>query len=144
MHLYINKITTAMKTSKYLLIAGMMLSAGSQAQHVVTDDTAAIVYAADHTFTAESSKEQTAMLDYCMPNPVVTSCAVRYSIPAETTFAQVIVQDARGHVVFASDPLETGSGAVMLPTEQLPSGNYSYTLTADYAKVETRSMIIQH
>jgi len=133
-----------MKTYMYIMIAGLMVSIGSQAQHVVIDDAASIAHAADHTFASELSKEQPAMLDYCMPNPVVTSCVVRYSIPQETTFAQLIIQDDHGYVVFASTPLMPGSGTLQLPTEQLPSGNYYYTLTADYAKIETRSMIIQH
>jgi hypothetical protein len=133
-----------MKTYKYLLIVGMMFSADIIAQRVVIDDSAAIAYAADHRISAESDYDTPAMLDYCMPNPVVGSCAVRYSIPQGTTFSQLIVQDERGQVVFASEPLDGGDGTYRLPTEQLPSGNYYYTLTVDYAKIETHTMIVQH
>jgi hypothetical protein len=98
----------------------------------------------DPRLSTEFENVSSASLDYCMPNPVVSSCAVRYSVPNGTTFAQLILQDAYGNVVFASEALIEGEGIYRLPTENLPNGNYYYTLTADFARVQTHTMVITH
>lgn len=132
-----------MKTLSYFILAAAMLDACLlTAQHVVIDDRETRVLAADHDSDESSDQGQLAMLDYCMPNPVNTSCAVRYSIPSEATLSQLILQNAQGNVIFVSEPLQAGKGMYQLPVENLPNGNYYYTLTVDFAKIETRSMLI--
>jgi hypothetical protein len=134
-----------MKTLSSILLAALVFkSTLSAAQHVVIDDQETQVLAADHNLADVSEEEHQAMLDYCMPNPVSSSCAVRLNIPQDATLSQLIIQNAQGSVVFVSEPLSAGKGLFQLPVEDLPNGNYYYTLTVDFAKIATHSMIIAH
>jgi len=127
-----------------LTVSATMLFTALCAQQVVIDDSAVSALAADHDLIELPEKEQNAMLDYCMPNPVSSSCSVNYIVPNDATISHLIVQSAQGNVIFMSEPLPPGKGLYRLPVENLPDGHYYYTLTVDYAKIETRSMLIAH
>jgi len=136
-----------MKTPLLPLLASaiaVLISSAALAQTVVIDDTAKTASAADQDTSNALETSASASLDYCVPNPVSKSCSIRYSVPTETTIAQLVIQNAIGQIVYASEPLAEGEGTHQIITEQLPDGNYYYTLTADYAKVQTHRMIIAH
>lgn len=137
---------STMKTLFIPLFAAtaIMLSFAASAQQFAIDDSVVNAPAADYEIADLSEPEQIATLGYCMPNPVSMTCAIGYLVPREATLSQIIIQNAQGIVVSVSDPLQSGKGIYSLPVENLPNGNYYYTLTVDFAKIETRGMIISH
>lgn len=84
------------------------------------------------------------LMEQCVPNPVVTSCSVSYYVPSDATEALFYLRNDRGNVVKISEPLSIGHGIYRFQTEDLPSGNYYYTLAVDYQQIETRKMLIKH
>lgn len=109
---------------------------------VVIDDPALNAYAADRSNLSDLSQEQQAMLDHCMPNPAGFACTVQYYVPQDAMLAQIFLQNEHGHIVYTSEPLAKGKGTFQVPVESLNNGTYYYTLVVDYAKIETRSMLI--
>lgn len=143
-----------------LAIASLMMASAlfASAQHVVIDDSLELATAADHSTPQSTSTgsalasdfshdmqstELNAAMDYCMPNPVQSSCMVRYYVPEDATQAMFYLRNAQGKIVDMSNNLSQGHGQYQFQTEALPSGNYYYTLTVDYAQIDTRTMIVK-
>jgi hypothetical protein len=78
------------------------------------------------------------------PNPVATNASIRYSVPRNYTTATVTIKNMLGKVVKTIDVNGGASGKVNINTENLPSGIYFCSITANDAILSTKKMIVKH
>ena len=97
---------------------------------------------ASNTSSATAATLSNASIDQNIPNPLSNSTTIRYNIPANSTKAQLVVNDNSGNTVKQIQLANKGNGTVTLETSQLSSGTYSYTLFVDGKVIETRKMVI--
>ena len=83
-----------------------------------------------------------ASLDQNIPNPLTNSTSIRYSIPAGSSKALLIITDNNGNTVKQVLLNSSSNGSVNIETSTLSSGTYSYTLIVDGKTIETKKMVI--
>jgi hypothetical protein len=80
-------------------------------------------------------------LEQNIPNPFNKSTTIRYSIPANSTSAFLVINDQSGkqlkHVL-----LQKGIGTINFDASTLPTGAFSYALLVDGKILATRKMIV--
>lgn len=74
------------------------------------------------------------------PNPANNSSRITYSIPANTSRAELIINNAEGQKV--KQIQLNKSGLVDINTSSLSSGTYFYSLIVDGRSVDTKKMVI--
>lgn len=74
------------------------------------------------------------------PNPAGNATRIQYTIPSNTTTAQLLLTDNVGRTVKTIQL--TSSGFINLNTSGLSSGTYNYSLIIDGKIVETKNMVV--
>jgi hypothetical protein len=83
-----------------------------------------------------------ASLEQNTPNPSNGSTIIRYSIPASTLNAQLMISDAGGQILKKIPLSNKGAGQVTITTGEFAAGSYTYTLIAEGKTIATKHMII--
>jgi hypothetical protein len=76
-----------------------------------------------------------------VPNPVRSNTAIRYSLPAGTSNAQLLVTDALGRTV--KTVRLNDSGLVNVDVSALSAGVYNYSLVIGGQTLQTKKMIVE-
>ncbi len=83
----------------------------------------------------------TGYLKQNVPNPAINNTVINYSLPANTTHAQLIISDAKGSALKVYN-LSKGEGKVNTGIEDLPAGSYNYSLYINDKKIGSKQMVI--
>lgn len=81
------------------------------------------------------------VLEQNSPNPFAEHTLIKYSIPEDVGFAQMLFFDKVGRIIKTVDIKERGAGVVNVYAETLSAGTYSYSLIVDGKVFETKQMI---
>lgn len=85
-----------------------------------------------------------AILFQSNPNPAISTTTIRYQIPSDVQHANMVVTNSLGEIVVKTELNERDAdGSFELPTSQLSSGVYYYTLYLDQEKYDTKKMIVE-
>jgi hypothetical protein len=95
-----------------------------------------------NTNTVNTASLSSASLDQNIPNPLTNSTSIRYSIPAGSPKALLIITNNNGNTVKQVLLNSSSNGSVNIETSTLSSGTYSYTLIVDGKTIETKKMVI--
>lgn len=91
--------------------------------------------------SAANIKLGTANLEQNIPNPLRNNTSIRYSIPADTKSAFLLITDMNGKTV-KQLPIKSGSGVINIDASLLNTGTYSYTLVVNGKTIETKKMVV--
>ena len=85
---------------------------------------------------------KTASLDQNAPNPFKGQTELRYVIPADAQNARMVITSNAGQVIKTINIAHTGNGVINLTGNDIPAGNYHYTLVVDGNQVDTKTMTL--
>lgn len=77
---------------------------------------------------------------HAVPNPTSQSSSIFYSIPASTTSARIELLDNNGVVLQRLPIGNFGSSSISIPTGNLASGTYYYSLIVNDQKIDTKKL----
>lgn len=86
---------------------------------------------------------ETIELDQNNPNPFKEMTTIRYSIPENIRFAQVLFYDIHGKIIKTVDITESGEGQLNIKADGLAAGMYTYSIIVDGNTLVSRKMIKQ-
>jgi hypothetical protein len=89
------------------------------------------------------SDAQNVVLDQNQPNPFSEQTTIGYSLPDNTTTAQMLFYNASGRLIKSLELTNKGKGQVNVFAEDLTNGIYTYTLVVDGKIFETKKMVKQ-
>ena len=78
------------------------------------------------------------------PNPYAQKTQVEYFIPAGINSAHVLVHDISGKLIVNKAISQRGNGMVTFHSDDLPKGQYTYSLEVDGMLVDTKKMTITY
>lgn len=76
------------------------------------------------------------------PNPFNGYTTIDYVIPSNANNASIKFFDMNGKLIKTQQLDHTGKGQVTLRAEDIPAGNYSYSLVVDGNQVDTKRMVL--
>lgn len=76
-----------------------------------------------------------------IPNPFNNKTIINYYLPSTISNAQIIIHDVSGKQLKTISSLAKGMGQITINAQDLPTGNYFYTLFADGNKVDSKQMV---
>lgn len=77
------------------------------------------------------------------PNPFSEETTIGYSLPDNTTSAQMLFYNASGRLIQSVELTNKGKGQVNVFAQDLSNGIYTYTLVVDGKIFETKKMVKQ-
>ena len=89
-----------------------------------------------------TGSEKIAVLNQNNPNPFNESTAISYFIPESSSSATITITSNSGQVLKTIDITNKGEGVLNLSADNLPDGNYHYTLSIDGKTIETNTMVL--
>jgi len=81
-------------------------------------------------------------LDQNVPNPFNGQTTIKYYVPENTSSAYLQINDIQGRELKMVTIDTVGEGQLELSTEQLPTGNYTYSLVIDGQLIDTKKMVL--
>jgi len=78
------------------------------------------------------------------PNPYSQETQVEYYLPSEVQSARIVVVDVTGRLISSKSISQKGSGIITFNAEDLPKGQYTYSLEVDGQLVDTKKMIVAY
>ena len=81
-------------------------------------------------------------LEQNIPNPLDRSTTIRYSIPANSKNAILVVTDITGKVIKQIQLGSASNGNVSIDATGLSGGSYSYSIIVDGKLMQTKTMIV--
>lgn len=76
------------------------------------------------------------------PNPFNGQTTIEYSIPKKSKNSLIVIFDVSGKEIKSFAPGHTGNGSLTIKANDLPAGQYSYSLIVDGKLVDTKKMIL--
>ncbi|MFN7118864.1 MAG: tail fiber domain-containing protein [Saprospiraceae bacterium] len=76
------------------------------------------------------------------PNPFGGQTTIEYYLPNDVTNASLQIADQTGRIIKIVQLDQTGNGKINLTNQDLPNGNYSYSLIINGKIIDTKQMII--
>lgn len=83
-----------------------------------------------------------ALLEQNTPNPFISNCVIRYSLPQKFTTASIVVTDITGRTVKQFMLSSAGNGSININAGMLAQGTYTYTLYVDGKFIDSKHMVI--
>ena len=83
-----------------------------------------------------------ATLSQNSPNPFIGNTELNYFIPDEAQYAQMIITSNTGQIIKTIDIAHKGAGVISLTGNEIPVGNYHYTLSINGKKIDTKTMTV--
>lgn len=80
-------------------------------------------------------------IDQNSPNPFANSTQISYSIPENSTSAELNIFDIHGRLMKSVDLTGAGIGQLNIQAGELPTGIYSYQLVVDQQIIDAKKMI---
>lgn len=77
-----------------------------------------------------------------IPNPTSNTATIRYTLPAGSLKAQLVINDNNGKMLRQIDLGKTGNGMINIETSAFSTGTYSYSLFVNGKLLDTRKMVI--
>jgi trimeric autotransporter adhesin len=83
-----------------------------------------------------------AYLEQNTPNPVSGNTLIRYHLPTNVGAAKLTITNIKGQLIKVLSLTSAASGQLLLNTQMLAAGTYSYNLWVDGKQVDTKRFII--
>lgn len=83
-----------------------------------------------------------AFLEQNAPNPFQGETNIRYFIPNEVQNAALQIRDMNGRLLKSFSITEKGAGSVLLKANELPNGQYTYSLLSGGKVMDSKQMVM--
>jgi hypothetical protein len=87
------------------------------------------------------SDVQSIVLEQNVPNPFAEQTTINYTLPDNTTKAQMLFYNSQGKLIQSTELTQKGSGQLNVFASDLSNGIYTYTLIVDGKIVDSKKMI---
>lgn len=87
------------------------------------------------------SDVQSVVLEQNVPNPFAEQTTINYTLPDNTTKAQMLFYNSQGKLIQSTELTQKGSGQLNVFASDLSNGIYTYTLVVDGRIVDSKKMI---
>jgi len=77
------------------------------------------------------------------PNPLDENTVIKYFVPTEYNYANIVFSNNIGQVIMDVKLNDLGQGELLFNKDALASGIYFYTLYAGGNKIDTKKMVIE-
>jgi hypothetical protein len=89
------------------------------------------------------SQKEIGWLGQNIPNPAHQTTSIQYTIPTDALSARLVITDQKGTIIRQFENFGAGTSQIEIPTSQLATGIYTYTLYINGEKADSKQMIIQ-
>jgi hypothetical protein len=91
----------------------------------------------------ELSNGDAIVLEQNVPNPFNEQTSIKYYIPDNINYAQIIFTDMHGRIIKTVDINQTGHGQLKVYAANLSQGIYQYSILVDGKVIETKKMVVE-
>jgi len=78
----------------------------------------------------------------CKPNPFNDETTIEYFIPSDLVSAYIVIHDTQGNEVKKIDLTQSGNSFIVVKSDDLKAGLYSYSLVFNGKLIDTKKMIL--
>ena len=83
-----------------------------------------------------------AYLEQNAPNPFQEQTRIRFFVPNDVQQAELQIRNTKGQLLKSFNITEKGEGSVLIQANELPNGNYIYSLLSKGQVLDTKQMIL--
>jgi len=91
----------------------------------------------------ELSNGDAIVLEQNVPNPFNENTSIKYYIPENINYAQIIFTDMQGRIIKTVDINQTGHGQLKVYATNLSQGIYQYSILVDGKVIDTKKMVVE-
>jgi hypothetical protein len=96
-----------------------------------------------NTINVELSNGDAIVLEQNIPNPFNENSSIKYYIPENINYAQIIFTDIQGRIIKTLDINQTGHGQLKVYAANLSQGIYQYSILVDGKVIDTKKMVVE-
>jgi len=96
-----------------------------------------------NTINVKLSNGDAIVLEQNVPNPFNENTSIKYYIPENINYAQIIFTDMQGRIIKTVDIKQTGHGQLKVYVANLSQGIYQYSILVDGKVIDTKKMVVE-